>query len=408
MGVSSVFDRLVGQEAVVIGLRAAAAAAREVVADGGTVADLAGSSMTHAWLFTGPPGSGRSVAARALTAALQCDDPVEPGCGHCRACTTVLAGTHADVRSIAPDGLSIAVKQMREVVADASRRPSVGNWQIVLIEDADRLTEQAGNALLKMVEEPPAQTIVLLCAPTVDPEDISVTLKSRCRHVPLVTPSAPAIAAVLEKDGIDAERAAWAAGVSGGHVGRAKRLATDPEAQKQRKQALGLARAATSEGVYGVVEQLLRDAESTAKELNADVNERETEDLKTALGAGGVGRGTGGVMRGSAGQLKDLEKRQKARGTRAVRDALDRALIDLAALFRDALVQGTGARVTLMHPDEAEQTRRLAGYARPEGLLRCVESVLECREAIDLNVKPVVALDAMAAGVSSALRDHRF
>ncbi|GAA1082277.1 DNA polymerase III subunit delta' [Tsukamurella strandjordii] len=404
---SGVFSRLVGQDAVVTELRAAAVAAREVAAGSGTVADLAGSAMTHAWLFTGPPGSGRSVAARALAAALQCETPGEPGCGECRACTTVLAGTHADVRAIAPDGLSIAVKQMREVVADASRRPSVGSWQIVLIEDADRLTEQAGNALLKMVEEPPAQTIVLLCAPTVDPEDISVTLKSRCRHVPLVTPSAEAIAAVLERDGIDPERAAWAAGVCGGHVGRAKRLATDPESQKQRRQALGVARAATSEGVYGVVEQLLRDAESTAKELNADLNERETEELRTALGAGGTGRGTAGVMRGSAGQLKDLEKRQKARSTRAVRDALDRALIDLAALFRDALVQGSGARVTLMHPDEAEQTSRLAGYARPEGLLRCVESVLDCREAIDLNVKPVVALDAMAAGVSSALRDYR-
>ncbi|WP_461166761.1 DNA polymerase III subunit delta' [Tsukamurella serpentis] len=404
---SSVFDRLVGQDAVVAGLRSSAAAAREVVASGGTVADLAGSAMTHAWLFTGPPGSGRSVAARALAAALQCDDPSEAGCGRCRACTTVLAGTHADVRSIAPDGLSIAVKQMREVVADASRRPSVGRWQIVLIEDADRLTEQAGNALLKMVEEPPAQTIVLLCAPTVDPEDISVTLKSRCRHVQLVTPSVSAIAAVLQRDGITDEQAVWAAGVAGGHVGRARRLATDPQARDQRRQALGVARAATSEGVYGVVEQLLRDAESAAKELNADLNERETEELKTALGAGGTGRGTAAVMRGSAGQLKDLEKRQKARGTRAVRDSLDRALIDLAALFRDALVQGAGARVELMHPDEAEQTRRLAGYARSEGLLACVEAVLECREAIEMNVKPVVALDAMAAGVSSALRDNR-
>ncbi|MFC7754761.1 DNA polymerase III subunit delta' [Tsukamurella soli] len=404
---SGVFERLVGQEPVVDVLRAAAAAARDVAASSGTVADLSGSAMTHAWLFTGPPGSGRSIAARALAAALQCEDPAEPGCGRCRACTTVLAGTHADVRAIAPDGLSIAVKRMREVVADASRRPSVGKWQVVLIEDADRLTEQAGNALLKMVEEPPDQTIVLLCAPTVDPEDISVTLKSRCRHVPLVTPSATSIAEVLQRDGIDAERAEWAAGVSGGHVGRAKRLATDPHAQAQRKQALSVARAAMSDGVYGTVEQLLRDAEAAAKELNAGLNERETEELRTALGAGGTGRGTAGAMRGSAGQLKDLEKRQKARGTRAVRDTLDRALIDLAALLRDALVQSTGAAVTLMHPDEAEQTRKLAAYATPEGLLTCVEAVLECREAIDLNVKPVVALDAMAAGVSTALRTQR-
>ncbi|MDF0529569.1 DNA polymerase III subunit delta' [Tsukamurella sp. 8F] len=401
---SGVFDRLVGQDSVVATMTAAAQAAREVALSSGTVADLAGSAMTHAWLFTGPPGSGRSVAARALAAALQCDDLDQPGCGRCRACTTVLAGTHADVRAIAPDGLSIAVKQMREVVADASRRPSVGRWQVVLIEDADRLTEQAGNALLKMVEEPPDQTIILLCAPSVDPEDISVTLRSRCRHVPLVTPSATAIAAVLERDGIDGERAAWAAGVSGGHVGRAKRLATDPDAQAQRKQALALARAATSDAVYGAVEKLYKDAATAANDANAEINERETEELKTALGAGGTGRGTAGVMRGSAGQIKDLEKRQKARGTRAVRDTLDRALMDLASLFRDALVQGTGASVTLMHPDEADQTRRLAGFASPERLLQCVEAILACREAIDQNVKPVVALDAMAAGVSSALR----
>src|SRR5579884_2035063 len=169
-----VFARLVGQQAVEAELVAAAQAAR------GDSAHKA--AMSHAWLITGPPGSGRSVAALCFAAALQCTSDGVPGCGECRACTTTLAGTHADVRRVVPEGLSIGVDEMRGIVQIAARRPGTGRWQIVVIEDADRLTEGAGNVLLKVVEEPPERTVFLLCAPTVDPEDISVTLRSRCRH----------------------------------------------------------------------------------------------------------------------------------------------------------------------------------------------------------------------------------
>lgn len=124
--------------------------------------------MTHAWLITGPPGSGRSIAALCFAAALQCTSDGPPGCGECHACTTTMAGTHADVRRIIPEGLSIGVKEMREIVQIASRRPGTGRWQVVVVEDADRLTEGAANALLKVVEEPPASTVFLLCAPSVD------------------------------------------------------------------------------------------------------------------------------------------------------------------------------------------------------------------------------------------------
>src|ERR1700755_2155714 len=231
---SRVFTRLVGQESVEADLVAAAEAAR------GDSAHTA--AMTHAWLITGPPGSGRSVAALCFAAALQCRSAGVPGCGECRACTTTMAGTHADVRRVIPEGLSIGVDEMRAIVQIASRRPTTGHRQIVVIEDADRLTEGAPNALLKVVEEPPPSTVFLLCAPSVDPEDIAVTLRSRCRHVALVTPPAEAIARVLiESDGLAADEAHWAASVCGGHVGRARRLATDPEARERRKRAPGLA-----------------------------------------------------------------------------------------------------------------------------------------------------------------------
>jgi DNA polymerase-3 subunit delta' len=321
-----------------------------------------------------------------------------------------MAGTHGDVRRVVPEGLSIGVDEMRAIVQTASRRPSTGRWQVVVIEDADRLTEGAANALLKVVEEPPAATVFLLCAPSVDPEDIAITLRSRCRHVALVTPSAEAIAQVLvDSDGLGAEEARWAASVSGGHVGRARRLATDPEARQRRKQALGLARdAATPSRTYAAAEELVAAAEAESRALTEDRNEAETEELRTALGAGGTGKGTAGAMRGAAGAMKDLEKRQKSRQTRASRDALDRALIDLATYFRDALVVSAKAQtVTANHPDMTDNVAALAAHASPDRLLRCIEAVLDCREALAVNVKPKFAVDAMVATVGQALKSPR-
>jgi DNA polymerase III subunit delta' len=400
---SRVFVRLVGQEAIEADLVAAAQAARSDSAH-----TAASTAMTHAWLITGPPGSGRSVAALCFAAALQCTSAGIPGCGECHACTTTMAGTHADVRRVIPEGLSIGVDEMRAIVQIASRRPSTGRWQIVLIEDADRLTEGAANALLKVVEEPPPSTVFLLCAPSVDPEDIAITLRSRCRHVALVTPSPEAIAQVLvDSDGLTAENANWAASVSGGHVGRARRLATDPEARERRLQALGLARdAATRSRAYAAAEELVAAAGAEAAVLTAGRDEAEAEELRTALGAGGTGKGTAGALRGATGAIKDLERRQKSRQTRASRDALDRALIDLATYFRDALVVAVDAAgVRPNHPDMAERIAAMAAHATPERLLRCIEAVLECREALAVNVKPKFAVDAMVATIGQALRD---
>lgn len=394
---AGVFDRLVGQEAVEAELTAAAVAARRGRAD-------SGSAMTHSWLFTGPPGSGRSVAALAFAAALQCTDEDAPGCGHCHACTTTMAGTHGDVRRVIPEGLSIGVDDMRAIVQTAARKPSTGRWQIVVIEDADRLSEQAGNALLKAVEEPPDKTVFLLCAPSVDPEDISVTLRSRCRHMHLVTPSVDAIAQVLrERDGLEPDKAHWAASISGGHVGRARRLATDEEARARRKRALGLAAAASRPAAaYESAEELVKAAEAEAKEMSAARDERETEELRTALGAGGTGKGAAGALRGSAGALKDLERRQKSRATRTGRDSLDRALIDLAGLYRDALAHSFGSASTPTHPDMADTVATLADNAGPENLLRCVGAILDCREALSLNVKPKFAVAAMVATLATS------
>src|ERR1700709_1607937 len=292
---SGVFSRLVGQDAVEAELVAAATAARGDSAHSTVVTG----TMTHAWLITGPPGSGRSIAALCFAAALQCTSDGIPGCGECRACTTTMAGTHADVRRIIPEGLSIGVKEMRDIVQIASRRPGTGRWRVVVAEDADRVPEGAANALLRVVEEPPASAVFLLCAPSVDPEDISITLRSRCRHVALVTPRLDAIARVLvETDGFSDDEASSAAAVSGGHVGRARRLATDEQARSRRERALSLARdAATPARGEAAAAEWVAPAEDEAKALTGDRNEAETEELRTALGAGGTGKGAAGALR---------------------------------------------------------------------------------------------------------------
>src|SRR5690625_1436140 len=403
---SGVFTRLVGQHTVEAELLAAARASRHDAAHNG----MAAGGMSHAWLITGPPGSGRSIAALCFAAALQCtagEADGGPGCGRCRACTTTMAGTHADVRRVVPEGLSIGVDEMRATVQVASRRPGTGRWQIVVIEDADRLTEGAANALLKVVEEPPSSTVFLLCAPSVDPEDIAITLRSRCRHVALVTPPSAAIAQVLiDVDGLDAETAEWAAAVSGGHVGRARRLATDPEARRRRQRALSLARdAATPSRAFTAVDELVAAAESEARDMTAERAETETEELRTALGAGGTGKGTAGTLRRTAGVIKDLERRQKSRQTRASRDALDRALIDLATYFRDALLVASGVGTARPnHPDMTDAAAAMAAHAPADALLRCIEAVLECRDALAVNVKPRFAVGAMVATIGQALR----
>ncbi|MGZ4435968.1 MAG: DNA polymerase III subunit delta' [Trebonia sp.] len=371
----SVWDQLAGQEAVVGQLQAAVA--------GG---------MTHAWLFTGPPGSGRSVAARAFAAALLCENG---GCGVCPSCRQVRAGTHADLLLVRPVGLSYGVKQTRDLVLRAAGAPAGGRWLVVLFEDADRCTEQAANALLKAIEEPAPRTVWLLCAPSA--EDLVTTIRSRCRVVTLRVPPSEAVARVLmERDGIDHDRALAAARAAQGHVGRARRLVTDPSAAARRAAVLQVPVQATSLGpALAVAASLVKSAEDEAKSVTEQLDEPEREALRQAFGEGSTGKGVAKAMRGVAGAMKDLEDRQKSRATRVKRDTLDGALLDLAAFYRDVLMVQYGADVEVANADRIEDVRRLAAAAPPEATLRRIEAIMRCRERLTLNVAPLLAVEEM-------------
>jgi DNA polymerase-3 subunit delta' len=383
-----IFGDLAGQEAVVAQLRKAAAAAAQVLA--GTPRTAGG--MTHAWLFTGPPGSGRSVAARSFAAALLCPDG---GCGYCAACRQVRAGSHADLMVVRPDGLSYGVKQTRDLVLKAAGAPSGGRWRVVLFEDADRCTEQAANALLKAIEEPAPRTVWLLCAPSA--EDLVTTIRSRCRVVVLRVPSSEAVAGVLTaRDGIDPARALAAARAAQGHVGRARRLATDPDARKRREEVLAVPMRARSLGpALAAAAALVRTAEDEAKAVTGELDEPERDAMRQAFGEGSTGKGVAKAVRGAAGALRELEDRQKSRATRLKRDSLDRALLDLAGFYRDVLMIQAGAGLELANADHEGDLHEVASSSAPEATLRRIEAIMLCRERLAASVAPLLAVEEM-------------
>jgi DNA polymerase III subunit delta' len=380
----SVWDVLVGQSRVVERLQAAALDAREVLAG------RPGPAMTHAWLLTGPPGSGRSNAALAFAAALQCED-VTPGCGQCHACRTVLERAHGDVRVIESDTLSLGVGDVRRLVLVAQERPLNGRWTVILVEQADRLTDEAANALLKTLEEPPPRTIWLLCAPTT--EDVLPTVRSRCRPVGLAAPSPAAIAALLVSEGVDPSLAAFAARASLGHVGRARGLARDEATRLRRSDVLRVPlQVETVGGCIVAAANLVEVAQADAEVAHADREEQERQDLQFVVGDP---RDLRGRSRGASGAFKNLAEDQKRRRTRTVRDSLDRAFVDLVAFYRDVLTVQLGADVDLVNIDAANDVNRLARTSSPESTLRRIDAVLAARTAIDGNVAPLLAVEAM-------------
>jgi DNA polymerase-3 subunit delta' len=387
-----VFGDLAGQDEVVAELRQAADAAAAVLRG------ERATGMTHAWLFTGPPGSGRSVAARAFAAALLCP---YGGCGRCPSCHQVRAGTHADLLLVRPDGLSYGVRQTRGLVLRAAGAPSGGRWQVVLFEDADRATEQAANALLKAIEEPAPRTVWLLCAPSA--EELVTTIRSRCRLVTLRTPPSAAVAEVLARDGVDPERALAAARAAQGHIGRARRLATDPEAARRRDEVLAVPARLTGIGpAFAAAAALVKAAETEAAAITEELDMPEREALRRAFGEGSTGKGVAKAIRGSAGAMRELEDRQKSRATRLKRDALDRALLDLAAFYRDVLAVQVGAEVELASSGHERDVHRLAGSSPPEVTVRRIQAIMACRERLELSVAPLLAVEEMTLALTAS------
>ena len=387
----SVWVDLQGQDTVVAQLRRAAQS----------------SNPTHAWLLTGPPGSGRSNAALAFAAALVCERPElqARGCGTCKACHTTLGGTNADVTFVATEKTTITIEEARDLVRKAHDSPSSARWRVMIVGDADRMAERTTNVLLKAIEEPPPRTIWILCAPS--PADVLVTIRSRCRTLTLRLPPVADVAALLvRRDGVDPDLALTVARAAQSHIGIARRLATDAGARERRDATVRLP--LTVRDVSTAVQaaaSLLDLAKAEADSSNDERDAGEKAALLRSLGA----PETGTLPPPMRAQVRALEEDQKRRAKRSVTDHLDRALTDLLSFYRDVLVlqldTGAGsavgrASVELVNEPLRAVLHDFSTHSRPETTLARMDAVNAVRRRLTTtNVAPLLALEAMAVSL---------
>lgn len=373
----AVFAELVGQDDIVEYLRTSVATDRP----------------SHAWLFTGPPGSGRSNAAKAFAAALNCDvtDPRARGCGSCRSCAMITAGTHPSVTTVSTDNVTYRIEDVRALVTTAQDRPQGARWRVIVIEDADRMTERATNVLLKAIEEPPPHTIWILCAPS--PADVLITIRSRCRLVSLRIPPTDAVAQLLvDRDGLQPEQAHFAARVSQNHIGMARRLARDAEARSRREAVVTLPlRISTSSEAVQAAGTLVQTSQVDAASSSAERLSREQSALRRSLGLEPEEK----IPAKLRSQFKKLEEESTRREKRAVADSLDRALIDLTAVFRDVLSVKLGADVELINDHLRAELTAYAQEQSAEDALACLDAIVAARQRITQNVPPLLAIEAL-------------
>ena len=387
---TDVFTDLVGQDHAVARLRDAAADAPQ------TRAGLPSSAMTHAWLITGPPGSGRSTAALAFAAALVCPNG---GCGTCTECVAVRHSAHVDVEHVVPEAVTYSVAETRELVRRSAMSPSRAPWHVFVLEDADRLNAESANTLLKSIEEPTPGTVWVLCAPST--EDVLPTIRSRCRHLMLATPSTAEVAeALVQTFGVDPAMASFAARAAQGHIGRAQALATDESARLRRQDVLRIPTQLYDLGsCLALAADLVATVTDDAASICDPLEESEMKALRAAYGEGAEGRGIGTVERRAKGAVKALEDRQKRRRRRVVRDQLDRAIVDLIAFYRDVLVLQLGAASDLVNDEMRPQLERVAAESTPEDTLRRVDALERTRNLLEANVQPLLAFESLTVAL---------
>lgn len=373
--VEPVWDELFGQDAALEQLRSAALHRAE--------------SLNHAWLITGPPGSGRSNAATAFAAALVCENY---GCGECQNCLLIAAGVHPDVQVLATDRVQISIEEVRQLVADSHLASRLSPYRVMIIEDADRMTERTSNVLLKALEEPPPGTIWVLCAPS--EVDMLPTVRSRVRKIALRVPPIEVVAQLLVKrHGIAEALARDCAREAQSHIGMASRLAVSTEARERRRKTLEAAAAVKDLG--SALDAASLWLEIAKNDANAMTEERDAAERDKLLRGYGLGS-EDEIPKGLRPQLKRLEESQKRRATRSLRDGLDRIFVDLLSLYRDVLTVQLQTKTELVNERFGEQIARLAARSAPPATMAKLDALNLARERIAGNVRDILALEALA------------
>jgi DNA polymerase III subunit delta' len=347
--------------------------------------DRAAARPHHAYLFAGPEGSGKQLAARAFAAALLCK---EGGCGRCRDCRLALEDRHPNLLMLEPEGRDIRVGDgpeddgtARWLVARAYLTPPEPGRKVFRLDQADRMTEEAADVLLKALEEPPTDTVFLLSSAR--PDEVPETVRSRCQTVAFRPLAESFIVETLAGEGVEAGRARVSARVAGGNLGRARRIAVDPEGLRFRDwalDALGDARRGDG-GALDAAERLLAEAADYRKRLAV----RLADDVEPF-----VDPETGRPLDQYRAAVRRLKERHHRQERRAEREFLDGALLALEGWFRDALLRAGGGDPEWSINLDREPDPVPAGEAA-----RAVEVLEQARAALadETNLNPRLVLE---------------
>ena len=384
----TVWDELTGQSEAIAIFRAAAADS--------TLGDspIGDSAMTHSWLITGPPGSGRSNLAYAFATALL--SPAATGGvgnpdGDEGTRRQVAARTHPDLAVLSTEGVIIKMDDVRRLVSSSNFSPSVSRYRVMVIEDADRMQERTSNVLLKALEEPPPRTVWILCAPS--EADLLPTIRSRVRTVRLRVPNVAEVAELIAlRDGVDIDIATRAARESQSHIGMAHRLATNEDARHRRQQTIEIALGIHT--VSGAVIAAAKLLELAGEDAKAITEQRDAEERESALRSLGIEPG-GTIPTALRAQLRTLEEDQKRRATRSLRDGIDRIMVDLLSLYRDILLLQLDARTEPINLAIFSQLTSASAASTAAETLATMDAIATARTRIDGNVAPALALEAM-------------
>jgi DNA polymerase-3 subunit delta' len=310
-----------------------------------------------------------------------------------------LSGAHPDVTVVRTEQLSIGVDEVRNLVRRSAMRPTMGRHQVIIVEDADRITERGADALLKAIEEPAPRTVWVLCAPTLD--DVVATIRSRCRHLHLATPSEAAVAKLLvTRDGVDPAMASFAARAAQGHVGRARALALNEASRIRRREVLQLPPQLSSLGAC--LRAAANVVSASAEEATASTSDRDTRELAELNEA--LGFGTKGARpRNAQSQVKDLEDSQKARVKRLQRDGLDRVLTELTTYYRDVLATQLASQARLVNVEQEAAIRTIARRTTADATMRRLDAILAARTALETNVAPLLAMESLFIDLAESL-----
>jgi DNA polymerase III subunit delta' len=324
-----------------------------------------GSGPAHAYLFHGPAGVGKRRAAIAFAAELLGGDP------------RVQRRSHPDLYVLEPLGDQIRIDAVRELRRDLHMRPFEAQRRVYLVFGAHLLNEEAADALLKDLEEPPDYAVIVLVADELGP--LPETIRSRCQGVPFQRLSEHAVREEVRAraTGLAEEEATAIARVAGGRLDRAERL-LDPAAAGRRAELLETARSVYADPDFEPADAAARLL-AAARARAAEAKEQEEAALE-----------------GLDLTAREAEQRVRRAGRGAEREELLASLEELASWYRDVMAAAAGAEDALVHVDRAEELREDGVLERLEGAERAAELVRETwRSFEEFQLSPGLALEAL-------------